>query len=70
MKRNLDGIYFRVKEDGKCGNTCFSDLTEEQMNYVLQGKNEEWLKSMCILLGKTIRGIGDSLNISSGDDGE
>ena len=30
-KRNLDGIYFRVQRDGKWGNTCFSDLTQEEM---------------------------------------
>ena len=31
MDRNLDGVYFRVQRDGKWGNTCFSDLTQEEM---------------------------------------
>ena len=43
-KRNLDGCYFRVQRDGKWESICFSDLTEEERNGVLEGRNEEWLK--------------------------
>lgn len=66
MKRNLDGVYFRIGKE----NICFSDLTEEQMNEVLEGRNEEWLKSLCVILGKVIRRIGDELDIEMviGDD--
>ena len=35
MDRNLDGIYFRVQRDEKWGNTCFSDLTQEEMEVPL-----------------------------------
>ena len=63
MDRNLDGIYFRVQRDGKWGNACFSDLSQEEMERVMENRDVDWLKSMCIQLGKTIRRIGDELDI-------
>ena len=63
IDRNLDGIYFRVQRDGKWGNACFSDLTQEEMERVMENRDVDWLKSMCIQLGKTIRRIGDELDI-------
>lgn len=59
MKRNLDGVYFRIGTD----NICFSDLSEEQMEEVLENRSKDWLKSMCIILGQTIREIGDELDL-------
>ena len=46
MDRNLDGIYFRVQRDEKWGNACFSDLTQEEMERVM-----EKLKSLVDLSG-------------------
>lgn len=63
MNRNLDGVYFRVKRDSRWQNICFSDLTEQEMQEVLAKKDEKWLRSMCEILGKTIRKIGDDLDI-------
>ena len=63
MNRNLDVIYFRVQRDEKGGKACFSDLTQEEMERVMENKEIDWLKSMCIQLGKTIRRIGDELDI-------
>lgn len=63
MNRNLDSIYFRVKRDEKWDNVCFSDMTQEEMKQVMENRDIEWLKSMCIQLGKTIRDIGDQLDI-------
>ena len=63
MDRNLDGIYFRVQRDEKWENACFSDLTQEEMERVMENRDVDWLKSMCIQLGKTIRRIGDELDI-------
>ncbi len=63
IKRNLDGIYFRVKRDEKWDNVCFSDLTQDEMENVMKNRDIDWLKSMCIQLGKTIRNIGDQLDI-------
>lgn len=63
MDRNLDGVYFRVKRDDKWCNVCFSDLTETEMDEVMTGRNDEWLRSMCKILGRTIKNIGDELGI-------
>ena len=70
MNRNLDGIYFRVKRDGNWQNICFSDLTDEEMDIVLEGRDTEWLKSVCKILGRTIKRIGDKFEISSSDEEE
>lgn len=62
--RELDGVYFRIERNGKWQNICFSDLTEEEMTKMLENKSDEWLKSLCKILGKRIREIGDSLGLS------
>lgn len=62
-KRNLDGAYFRVKRDGKWQKICFSDLTDEEMDAMLNGRTEMWLKSLCKHLGKTVRFLGDKFDI-------
>ncbi len=64
ITRNLDGVYFRIKRDGLWQNICFSDLTEEEMEEVMKDRSGEWLRSLCKILGKTIRNIGDQLDIA------
>ena len=63
LQRDLDGAYFRIKREGKWQNICFSDLTLEEMESVMDGRSIDWLKSLCIQLGKTIRNIGDELDL-------
>ena len=63
MNRNLDGVYFRIKRDGSWQNICFSDLTEDEMDDVMKDRPDEWLRNMCKILGKTIKNIGDQLDI-------
>lgn len=63
-KRDLDGIYFRVKRGKYWESICFSDLSDEEMDKVLEGHSVEWLKSTCKILGRTIRDIGDSLDVA------
>lgn len=67
MDRNLDGLYYRVERDGRFESVSFSDLTEEQMRDVLEGRSKKWLLEMCVILGKRIREIGDQLDIVCGD---
>jgi hypothetical protein len=62
-KRYLDGIYFRVKRGKHWESICFSDLTDEEMDKVLEGHSVEWLKNTCKILGRTIKRIGDEQNI-------
>ena len=59
MKRNLDGVYFRIGKE----NICFSDLTEEQRNEVMKDKDAVWLKSLCNILADVIKEIGDKFDI-------
>lgn len=70
MNRDLDGVYFRVKRGKRWESVCFSDLTDEEMDVVLEGHSVEWLKSTCKILGRTIRSIGDSLDICTGREEE
>lgn len=63
MNRNLDGVYFRIKRNDSWQNICFSDLTEEEMDDVMKDRPEEWLRNMCKILGKTIKNIGEQLDI-------
>lgn len=65
--RGLDGLYFRIKRDGRWGNVCFSDLTDEEMDEVLANRSDEWLKSVCKYLGKTLRRMGDELDVYGKD---
>lgn len=64
MNRNLDGVYFKVKREGKWVNVCFSDMTEAEMNEVMQNRDVKWLKSLCVILGNTIKDIGEQFDIS------
>lgn len=66
MNRNLDGIYFRIKRNGKYESVCFSDLTEDEMNEILKDRDVKWLKSLAKMLGRTIREIGDQFDIICG----
>ena len=59
MKRNLDGIYFRIGAE----NICFSDMSDEQRVDVMKDRTEEWLKSLCMHLAHTIKEIGDQFDL-------
>lgn len=63
IQRNLDGVYFRMKRGDKYMNVCFSDMTEDEQDEVLKGRNEEYLRNFVKILAKTIRKIGDELDI-------
>lgn len=63
VAHDLDGVYFRMKRDNKYYDICFSDLTEEEKNNIMNGKTVEWLKTMCIILSNTIYNIGERFNI-------
>jgi hypothetical protein len=70
VKRGLSGIYFRAKneETGKFENIVFEDLSEEQQDEMMNGRSEEWLKSLAKQLASTLRAIGDQFDISVGSD--
>ena len=39
MDRKLDGVFFRIKRNGVFENVCFSDLTDEEMDSMLSGRD-------------------------------
>ena len=68
--RGLDGAYFRVNRDGKWRKICFSDLTDEEMDAVLNGQTTIWLMSLCKHLGTVIKRLGDRFDICCKVEGE
>ena len=63
MNRNLDGVYFRIERDGEWQNICFSDLTDEEMDKVMETRSEKWLKQMCKILANSLKDVGDEFDI-------
>lgn len=63
MKRDLDGIYFRVQRDGKWDNVCYSDLTQSERDSVTDDRSAEWLKSLADHLADCLKEIGDEFDI-------
>lgn len=69
--RDLDRVYFRIHEqDDTYDNVCFSDLTEDEQDKMLENRSLEWLKLMCKHLANTIRTIGDQFDLVAGDPDE
>ena len=65
MNRNLDGVYFRVKRNGKWENVCFSDMTTEERDEVIKERPAEWWKSLAYILADCLKRIGDQFDIYS-----
>lgn len=63
MNRNLDGVYFRVKRDGRYQSICFSDLTSEERDEILKDRPVEWLRNLCCILADTIQHIDEEFDI-------
>lgn len=63
MDRKLDGVYFRVKRDGKWCNVCFSDMTKEERDEVIGDRSVEWWRSLAYIMADTLRSVGDQLDI-------
>ena len=58
MNRKLDGIYLRIKRDGKYQAVCLSDMTREELEENLNPERGEWLKGAVIHLALTLHEIG------------
>lgn len=63
MDRNLDGVFFRVKRDGKWKNICFSDMSTEERLEVLKDKDIEFVKRLCLIMADELKQIGDEFDI-------
>ena len=63
MNRDLDGIYLRVKRNGKYQAVCLSDMTREELEENLNPERGEWLKGAVIHLASTLHEIGNLFDI-------
>lgn len=64
MNRELDGIYFRIKRNGKHENVCFSDLTEAERDEICKNQPAEWLKNVAYHLADRLQEIGNIFDIT------
>ena len=63
MDRNLDGIYLRIKRDGKYEAVCLSDMTKEELEANLREDKGAWLKGAVIHLALTLHEIGEMCDL-------
>ena len=63
VDRNLDGIYLRIKRNGKYQPVCLSDMTKEELEENLNPERGEWLKGAVIHLALTLHEIGNLFDI-------
>ena len=68
MKRNLDGVFFRVKREEKWQPICFSDLTPSERDMLFEDKERpaEFWKSIAYHLADRLQVIGDEFDIIGG----
>lgn len=70
IKRDLDGVYFRIERDGRWHNLCFSDLTPDERGRVTDGRDAVWLLSLACVLADALHDMGDALGVVRGGDAE
>lgn len=68
MERHLDGIYFRVKRNDEWCNICLSDLTSEEREEILKGKEKPFLRGCINHLCDVIKEIGEAFDIERGEE--
>jgi hypothetical protein len=67
-KRNISGMYFRVKNDqGVFEPVCFEDLTEQQQDEILKTKNVEFIKGIAKGMADTLNRISEQFDIVAGE---
>ena len=64
-RRNLSGIYIfeKFEDDSKRQPTCFEDCTEATQDKWLGELEPEAVINLAKMLGKTLRDIGDQLDL-------
>lgn len=65
MNRELDGCYFRIVRDGMGQSVCFTDLTKEELDTLLEDKDEQFLRNLCCYLADQIQELGDIIEEQS-----
>lgn len=70
VKRDLDGVYFRVKRNDKWENVCFSDLNDAERENVTKDRSAEWLRQLAYIMADVLREISDCFDIVGKTDSE
>ena len=60
IRRNLDGIYFRVEREGKWCNVCLSDMTTEERKKCLDRWDKDALVRTIDILCNVIQELGEA----------
>ena len=68
VRRDLDGVYYRVMRGGKPHNLCFSDLTGAERDAFMARLDESGLKLMCCILADCLRALGDQFDIAGTEE--
>ena len=71
-QRNLDGVYFRVKRDGKWQNICYSDMTADERDEIARKRAEhatpeqqaQWWRSMADIMADALYDMGEQFGIA------
>jgi len=71
--RKLSGIFFRLKneESGEMEVRCFEDFSEDQQKFIMEQNSKTnkdyqmWLEGLCLQLSRTIKEIGNELDLFS-----
>lgn len=66
-KHDLSGVYIRFLNPvtGQYENRVFEDLPEQNMRESLDGRSEEWLREMVVIMAKCLHTIADEFEISA-----
>lgn len=68
IKRNLDGIFYRVKRDGKYEDVCFSDMTLDEIDEVIGERPATYWKKVALHLKDRLNLIGETFEFVVNDD--
>ena len=71
VQRNLDGVYFRVKRDGKWTNVCYSDMTPDERESVIYDRMGErpldeqvgYYRRLAELMADQLYDMGEQLGV-------
>lgn len=64
VERKLDGVFFRVKRNGKWNNICFSDMTHDERKEVIGERTCEWWMALAGMMADDLRAVGDKFGIA------
>lgn len=62
-KRNLSGIFFRVRRDDKFENICFEELNADEQCQIMAGQGKEWLTNIAQRLADVLNEVGTACDI-------